>query len=61
MNYIPSLQEVLAEMEKYGGSFAMHLARAWMRADLENRAKLMQTFKGLYKNYERQSIRKVTQ
>lgn len=44
--------EVLKKMEECGGSFASNLARAWQRADLSNKRKLMQAFGDLYQDYE---------
>lgn len=43
--------KVLRVMQKFGGGFASALATAWMKADLENSAKLMREFLDLYTRY----------
>lgn len=42
---------LLEAMHKYGGGFASHLARAWMSADMQNRAKLRMAFGDLLEGY----------
>jgi hypothetical protein len=38
-------------MERYGGSFASAIARAWQCADPDNRARLSAAFPELFKRY----------
>lgn len=45
-------QKLLKAMSKYGGGFASHLAEAWLRADLQNAAKLRKEFGDLLACYE---------
>lgn len=44
--------ELLYAMEKWGGSFASALAKAWLHADEENSLLLYVTFKDLLHSYE---------
>lgn len=43
--------EAIELMESIGGHFAMHLARAWKRADLENQRRLKEAFGHMLEQY----------
>lgn len=44
-------QQILDTMERYGGSFASHLAKAWQHADDNNAARLRNGFGDLLEKY----------
>jgi len=43
--------EIVAAMERYGGSFAVDLAKLYARADPENRARIRSTWSDLFNKY----------
>ena len=45
--------DVLRTMERDGGSFVSHLAKAWMFADDDNERKLRMAFPEYWEEYER--------
>ena len=56
--------DVLAAMEKFGGSFASHLATAGMHANAQNLARIKVAFAGLwaiYRNLAEQTVAKDAQ
>ena len=48
MNY----EKSISNMQKYGGSFVMQLARLWLVADQGNRDKLEAAFGDIFDKYE---------
>jgi hypothetical protein len=44
------------EMERYGGSFAGHIARAYFAADSTNQRKLLEAFGDLFERYYRNFV-----
>ena len=52
-NFTPEQESALVDaMEKFGGSFAKAIARAWSVADLDNRRKLRAAFGDLLALYK---------
>lgn len=47
----PTEGQLIDAMERIGGGFASALARAWRRADLDNRARLRREFGDLLQSY----------
>jgi hypothetical protein len=45
--------EVLTAMERFGGSFASRLAKAWFCADAMNSARLRMAFPDLWEEYRK--------
>mgnify|MGYP001411061170 CR=1 FL=1 len=44
--------ETLACMRRFGGSFVFHLSEAYVRADLDNRDRLLKAFPELFRFYK---------
>jgi len=54
-------EEVLVNMEKYGGSFVKQLAKLYRLADPVNKAKLENCFKDYFDEYHKRIVRKTVE